>query len=441
MNATHPPYSLEHEQSVLGGLLLEPESIDRVSLDGSEFFHAGHRTIFEAIRSVLEKGEPLDLILLAEKLEREGKLEQVGGLSYLGALMQNTPSAVNIHHYASAVKDRSTERDLLAVGEDIRALATGHGNVRDKLDQTEALVLRLSESMRDERRGFSIQDVLTQAVEGIDERYQRDGEIMGLPTGFADLDEKTCGLQGGDLIIVAGRPSMGKTAFALNVAENMATAGGAGAIFSMEMGAIQLVNRMISGVGRIDSQRIRTGKLLDEDWSRLTYAVSKLVGMPIWIDETAAATPADIRTAARKAKRTMGRLDWIVVDYLQLMNCVSSKGEHRAAEISEISRSLKALAKELGVPVIALSQLNRSLENRPNKRPVMSDLRESGAIEQDADLILFIYRDEVYNPDTPDKGKAEIIVGKQRNGPIGMVRMTFLGEYTRFENYAHGGSY
>ena len=436
MNAVTTPHNLEYEQSVLGGLLLDPESIDRISLDSTEFYSDVHRIIFNAIRAILEKGQPLDVIILAEQLERDGKLGQVGGLAYLGALAQNTPSAANIHRYASAVKDRSIERRLLAVGDQIRTLAMGRGDVRAKLDETEELVWQLSESRKNDSRVSPVGDVLTQAVEGIDERYNRDGEIMGLPTGYTDLDQKTCGLQRGDLIIVAGRPSMGKTALSLNIAENMAAAGAKGVIFSLEMGSVQLVNRLIAGVGRIDSQRLRSGKLLDEDWSKLTYAVSKIMAMSLWIDETAAVTTADVRATARKASRAMGGLDFILIDYLQLMGSRSSKTENRATELSEISRALKALAKELNVPVIALSQLNRSLEQRPNKRPIMSDLRESGAIEQDADVIMFIYRDEVYNEDSMDKGTAEIIIGKQRNGPIGTVRLTYMGEYTRFGNWA-----
>jgi len=288
-----------------------------------------------------------------------------------------------------------------------------------------------------------IQPLLTEVVEKIDVLFHRDNpnDVTGIPTGFQDLDEKTSGLQPGDLIIVAGRPSMGKTAFSINIAENVALQTGLPvAIFSMEMGGAQLVMRMIGSVGRLDQHKLRTGRLEDEDWQKMTYALGKLNDAPLFIDESAALSSMDLRSRARRLYRQAGKLGLIVIDYLQLMSA-NRDGENRATEISEISRSLKALAKELDVPVIALSQLNRSLEQRPNKRPVMSDLRESGAIEQDADLILFIYRDEVYNPDSPDKGSAEIIIGKQRNGPIGMVRMTFLGEYTKFENYAHAGSY
>jgi replicative DNA helicase len=315
------------------------------------------------------------------------------------------------------------------------------------LDEAEAKVFEIAEAGSRGKQGFvEIQPLLTQVVERIDMLFQRDNasDVTGIPTGFTDLDEKTSGLQGGDLIIVAGRPSMGKTAFSLNIAENVAMQTGLPvAVFSMEMGGSQLVTRMIGSIGRLDQHRIRTGRLLDEDWQKLTYAVGKLNDAPIFIDESAALTSMDLRARARRLHRQCGKLGLIVIDYLQLMSGSGKGGggENRATEISEISRGLKSLAKELDVPVIALSQLNRSLENRPNKRPVMSDLRESGAIEQDADLILFIYRDEVYNSDTQDKGIAEIIIGKQRNGPIGTVRMTFLGEYTRFENYAHGGSY
>lgn len=430
------PHSLEHEQSVLGGLLLNPDSIDRITLDGAEFYFDCHKTIFDAIRAILSAGDPLDVLILAERLEREGTLEKVGGLAYLGALMQNTPSAANINHYSRTVQHKAIERRLLAVSEDIRVLALSHKEAPSKIIEAQDLMQAMSESCQSDRQFFLLEDVLKRAVEGIDERFHRDGEIMGLPTGFTDLDQKTCGLQRGDLILVAGRPGMGKTAFSLNIGENMAAAGGKGAVFSLEMGSEQLVNRMISGVGRIDSQRLRSGKLQDEDWGKLTYAVSKLMEMSIWIDETPGATPADIRAGVRKAKRSMGGLDWIIVDYLQLMGSGSNKSEHRAMELSEISRALKSLAKEFNVPVIALSQLNRSLEQRPNKRPVMSDLRESGALEQDADVILFIYRDEVYNEDSQDKGTAEIIIAKQRNGPIGTVRLAYMGEFTRFGNFA-----
>jgi replicative DNA helicase len=312
------------------------------------------------------------------------------------------------------------------------------------LDEAEARVFEIAEAGARGKQGFiDIQPLLKEVVERIETLYNQDNQsdVTGIATGFHDLDEKTSGFQPGDLVIVAGRPSMGKTAFSLNIAEHVAlTLQKPVAVFSMEMGGAQLAMRMLGSVGRLDQHKVRTGRLLDEDWSRLTHALGKLNDAPLFIDESAALNALELRARARRLHRQHGDLGLIVVDYLQLMSA-ASQGENRATEISEISRSLKALAKELHVPVVALSQLNRSLEQRPNKRPVMSDLRESGAIEQDADLILFIYRDEVYNPETQDKGIAEIIIGKQRNGPIGKVDLTFLGEYTRFESYAKSGHY
>jgi replicative DNA helicase len=441
-----PPHSIEAEQSVLGGLLLENNAWDRIAdvIAESDFYRHDHRLIFRHIFRLLENGKPADVITVSETLELSAELGNVGGLAYLGALVQNTPSAANIKRYAEIVRDRGVMRKLAEVG---TAIADSAYNPMGRhagqlLDEAEGKVLEIAEANARGKQGFvEIQPLLIEVVERIDELFQRDnpGEVTGIPTGFHDLDQKTAGLQPGDLIIVAGRPSMGKTAFSINIGENVALQTGLPvAIFSMEMGGAQLAMRMIGSVGRLDQGKIRTGKLQDEDWIRLTNAVGKLNDAPIHIDESGALTALELRARARRLHRQCGKLGLIIIDYIQLMSG-SGGGENRATEISEISRSLKALAKELHVPVIALSQLNRSLEQRPNKRPVMSDLRESGAIEQDADVILFIYRDEVYNPDTPEKGSAEIIIGKQRNGPIGMVRMTFLGEYTRFENYAHGG--
>ncbi|MDP2829935.1 MAG: replicative DNA helicase [Sulfuricellaceae bacterium] len=443
-----PPHSIEAEQSVLGGLLLENNAWDRIAdvIAESDFYRHDHRLIFRHIFRLLENGKPADVITVSETLELSAELNNVGGLAYLGALVQNTPSAANIKRYAEIVRDRGVMRKLAEVG---TAIADSAYNPLGRhagqlLDEAEGKVLEIAEANARGKQGFvEIQPLLIEVVERIDELFQRDnpGEVTGIPTGFHDLDQKTAGLQPGDLIIVAGRPSMGKTAFSINIGENVALQTGLPvAIFSMEMGGAQLAMRMIGSVGRLDQGKIRTGKLQDEDWIRLTNAVGKLNDAPIHIDESGALTALELRARARRLHRQCGKLGLIIIDYIQLMSG-SGGGENRATEISEISRSLKALAKELHVPVIALSQLNRSLEQRPNKRPVMSDLRESGAIEQDADVILFIYRDEVYNPDTPEKGSAEIIIGKQRNGPIGMVRMTFLGEYTRFENYAHGGEY
>ncbi len=446
-----PPHSVEAEQSVLGGLLLENVAWDKISdlIKEADFYRHDHRLIYRHIGKLIEHAKPADVITVAEMLENSGELNSAGGLAYLGSLAQNTPSTANIRRYAEIVRERSVMRQLAEVGSSIADSAfnpTGRSSAQ-LLDEAEARVFEIAEAGARGNKGFvPIQPLLTEVVEKIDIPFHRDNpdEVTGIPTGFHDLDEKTSGLQPGDLIIVAGRPSMGKTAFSLNIAENVALQTGLPvAVFSMEMGGTQLVMRMIGSVGRLDQHKLRNGRLEDDDWQKMTYALGKLNDAPLFIDESAALSSMDLRSRARRLFRQTGKLGLIVIDYLQLMSGNGRGGgnENRATEISEISRSLKALAKELDVPVIALSQLNRSLEQRPNKRPVMSDLRESGAIEQDADLILFIYRDEVYNPDSPDKGSAEIIIGKQRNGPIGMVRMTFLGEYTKFENYAHGGSY
>jgi replicative DNA helicase len=443
-----PPHSVEAEQAVLGGLLLDNSAWERIGdlLREEDFYRYDHRLIYRHIVGLLEANKPADVVTVAEALENAGELATVGGLAYLAALAQNTPSAANIRRYAEIVRDRAIMRSLVEVGTAIADSAYNPGgrSASELLDEAEAKVFHIAEMGNRGKQGFSeIQPLLTQVVERIDLLFQRDSasEVTGIPTGYTDLDRMTSGLQPGDLIIIAGRPSMGKTAFSLNIAEHVALETRLPvAVFSMEMAGTQLVMRMIGSVGRLDQHRVRTGRLMDEDWQRLTYAVGKLNDAPIYIDETAALSALELRARARRLHRQCGRLGLIVIDYLQLMSG-SNQGENRATEISEISRSLKALAKELDVPVIALSQLNRSLESRPNKRPVMSDLRESGAIEQDADLILFIYRDEVYNPETPDKGIAEIIIGKQRNGPIGTVKLTFLGEYTRFENLAHPGTY
>ena len=443
-----PPHSVEAEQSVLGGLLLENTAWEKIAdlITEADFYRHDHRLIYRHITTLIERAKPADVITVAESLESNAELINVGGLAYLGALAQNTPSAANIRRYAEIVRERSVMRKLVTVGTDIAESAYNPmgRSASQLLDEAEGKVFEIAEAGARGQQGFTeIQPLLTQVVERIDELFQRDNpsDITGIPTGFHDLDQKTSGLQSGDLVIVAGRPSMGKTAFSLNIAENVALETGLPvAVFSMEMAGTQLVMRMLGSVGRLDQHKVRTGRLQDDDWQKLTYAVGKLNDAPIFIDESAALTALELRARARRLHRQCGKLGLIVVDYLQLMSG-SSQGENRATEISEISRSLKALAKELSVPVIALSQLNRSLEQRPNKRPVMSDLRESGAIEQDADLILFIYRDEVYNPDTQDKGVSEIIIGKQRNGPIGTIRLTFLGEYTRFENFAHSGQY
>lgn len=436
------PHSVEAEQSVIGGLMLDNATWDQIAdrVNGVDFYRRDHRLIFETISALAERSEPFDVVTIAEYLENHGDLGDAGGLGYLSALADNTPSAANIGAYADIVRERSIMRQLIHAGTQVaNAGFNPEGRrAKDLLDHAEQLVFEIAERGSRAQQGFvAIKSLLTKAVDRIDDLFQRDEPITGLSTGYHDLDDMTSGLQPSDLVIVAGRPSMGKTTFALNMAEHIAikTARPV-AVFSMEMPGEQLALRMMSSLGRIDQQKVRTGKLSDDDWPRITSAVTMLAEAPMFIDDSPALNPTEVRARARRLKREQGDLALVVVDYLQLMQAPGA-GDNRTAEISEISRSLKALAKELNVPVVALSQLNRNLEQRPNKRPVMSDLRESGGIEQDADLIVFIYRDEVYNPESSDKGSAEIIIGKQRNGPIGMVRLTFLGQYTRFENYIH----
>ncbi|HET9764536.1 MAG TPA: replicative DNA helicase [Casimicrobiaceae bacterium] len=444
-----PPHSLEAEQSVLGGLLLENAAIDRIAdfLGGADFYSDAHRAVFDAIVGLIGDNKPADVITVSDVLGSTKKLDYVGGMAYLGALVENVPTAANIRRYAEIVRERAILRRLAAAGGEIAETAyhpLGR-SVREILDAAETKVFEIAEHGARGQQGFvELRGLLTQAVERIEILFNRDNpsDVTGVPTGFTDLDHMTSGLQEGDLVVIAGRPSMGKTALALNIGEHIALSSKLPvAVFSMEMGAMQLAMRLIGSVGRLDQHKVRTGQLVPDDWQRLSEALGRLSEAAIHVDETPALNALELRARARRlARQYGGKLGAIVVDYLQLMQAVG-EGENRATEISEISRSLKALAKELKVPVLALSQLNRSLEQRPNKRPIMSDLRESGAIEQDADVILFIYRDEVYNEDSQDKGVAEIIIGKQRNGPIGTVRLAFLGQYTRFENLAQPGRY
>ena len=428
----------------MGGLLLDNTAFDRVAdlLRPDDFYRGDHRQVFVAITALIDKAQPADVVTVYEALSTIGKAEEVGGLIYLNRLAQDTPSAANIRRYAEIVRDRAILRRLIAVADDIanQALNPQGKDTRSLLDEAESKIFNINEEGARGRSGFqSLPDLLSQVVDRIGQLYDQSNHsgVTGVPTGFTDLDTMTSGFQSGDLVIVAGRPSMGKTALALNIGEHVAVDQSLPvAVFSMEMGATQLAMRMVCSVGRLDQQRVRTGQLVDDDWPRLTNAIQKMQDAQLFIDETPGLNALELRSRARKLSRQCGQLGMVIVDYLQLMSSASSIGENRATEISEISRSLKGLAKELQCPVVALSQLNRSLEQRPNKRPVMSDLRESGAIEQDADVIIFIYRDEVYNPDSPEKGTAEIIIGKQRNGPIGTVRLTFLGKYTKFENYS-----
>jgi len=437
-----PPHSIEAEQSVIGGLLRDNAAWDRIAdfMHAEDFYRYDHRIIFEQMIRLINSGKPADVVTVSEALSMLGKIDEVGGMAYLNAMAQNTPSAANIRRYAEIVRDRGILRKLITVADEVsgKAFSPQGAEVKQILDEAESRIFAIAESGARGAQGWlPVQPLLTQVVERIDELYSRDNssEVTGVPTGWTDLDKMTSGMQPGDLVIVAGRPSMGKTAFSMNMAEHAAVEMGLPvAVFSMEMGGTQLAMRMLGSVGLLDQHRLRTGKLIDEDWPRLTHAIQKMNDAQLYVDETPALNPIEMRARARRLARQCGKLGMIVVDYLQLMQG-SQPGDNRAAEISEISRSLKGLAKELHCPVIALSQLNRTLEQRPNKRPVMSDLRESGAIEQDADVIIFLYRDEVYNPDSPDKGTAEIIIGKQRNGPIGAIRLTWIGAYTKFGNY------
>ncbi len=440
-----PPNSIQAEQSVLGGLMLDNMTWDSIAdkIGESDFYRRDHQLIFRTIAKLAEDQTPFDVITISEKLEATGDLETVGGLPYLGMLARDTPSAANIVSYAGIVRDRSVLRQLIHAGTKITdsAFNTEGRETFELLEEAEREVFKIAEQRQRGQGGFvGIKPLLARAVDKIEMLFEQEGHITGAATGFTDLDDLTSGLQPADLIIVAGRPSMGKTTIAMNMAENIAIKTKKPvAIFSMEMPGDALAMRMMSSLGRIDQHRVRTGKLEDHEWPRLTSAISLLGETKMFIDDTPALTPTEVRARARRLTREHGQLGLIVLDYLQLMQSPAS-GDNRVQQISDISRGLKALAKELDVPVVALSQLNRNLESRPNKRPMMSDLRESGAIEQDADLIIFVYRDEVYNEDSPDKGIAEVIVGKQRNGPLGTVRLTFLGQYTRFENYA-GNSY
>lgn len=437
-----PPQAPEAEQSVIGGLLVDArlwdEVVDTVRVD--DFYNRAHRDIFTAIGSLQEAGEAVDIVTASEWLKNKGTLDRAGGLAYLGELANRTPGTTNVIAYAKIVKERSVLRSLINAASEItqKAFQPQGLETNELIDFAEKLVFDISDSDRRHVSGFSsIQTLLGSAISRIEKLYETKSKITGVPSGFKDLDELTSGLQEADLVVIAGRPSMGKTSLAMNIAENASVGSRLPvAVFSMEMPGQQLAMRMLSSLGRVNAHRVRTGQLSEDDWPRITSAMGLLDEAPIFVDDTPALTPLELRSRVRRLMRENGRLGLIVVDYLQLMQTGESS-ENRAVEVSNITRALKILAKEAQVPVVVLSQLNRGLEQRPNKRPQMSDLRESGAIEQDADLILFIYRDEVYNEDSPDKGTAEIIIAKQRNGPTGTVRLTFLGEFTRFENYIH----
>ncbi len=435
-----PPHSIEAEQSVLGGLMLDNDSytnvIERIKSD--DFYRNDHKLIYDGVVNLANNNKPYDIVTLAEYLDSHEQLKDVGGMAYLAQLAENTPSAANIATYADIVRERSILRELVSTGGKISesAFRTEGRSANELLDSAESMVFSIADREARGRRGFvAIGNLVASTLNRIDEMFKKENPITGVATGFYELDEMTSGLQRSDLIIVAGRPSMGKTAFAVNIAQHAALKEDMSvAIFSMEMPGEQLVMRMLASLGRINQSKLRVGKLTDVDWKRLSSAVTMMDSMKMFVDDTPALTPGDLRARCRRLAREQKDLGLIVVDYLQLMQ-VSGTNENRATEISEISRSLKALAKDLNVPIVALSQLNRSLEQRQDKRPVMSDLRESGAIEQDADVIMFIYREEVYDPDNADvQGIAEILVSKQRNGPIGVRKLRFLGEHTLFEN-------
>ncbi|VAW33548.1 Replicative DNA helicase (DnaB) [hydrothermal vent metagenome] len=437
-NLKIPPQSDDAERSVLGGLLLVTDAWDKIAdlISEGDFYRNDHTLIFKAIKALSEQSKPCDVITVGEWLDTHQLSEDAGGEDYLVEIASNVPGAANIKAYAEIVREKSVLRQLIQIGNDLteRAFSPEGKNSDDLLEEAEKEVFNIREQTLKTKSGFQdIKGLLRQAVETMEKMSESDGSMTGIPTGFTDLDNRTNGLQKSDLIIVAGRPAMGKTAFAMNIVEKAAIKHGASvAIFSMEMSAVQLVMRMMSSLSRINSGKLKTGNLLDDEWPRIGQQQQLMANSRIFIDDTPALSPLEIRARCRRLKRQHG-LDLVVIDYLQLMQVKGA--ENRVNEISEISRSLKALAKELDIPVIALSQLNRSLEQRPNKRPIMSDLRESGAIEQDADLIIFIYRDEVYNEESAYKGKAEIIIGKHRHGSTGMVPLTFLGEFTRFENF------
>ncbi len=438
-NVRMPPHSQDAEQAVLGGLMLDHLALEKISdvLRPEDFYRADHRKVYEAVLDLSEGNKPFDAVMVAEWLSKRDQLEEVGGVPYLVELVEAVPTAANILAYAQMIRESSVLRKLIDVGTQVVQMGyRPEGRAAaEVMEFAEREIFSIADEGERLKRGFRpIKELMTGAMDRVAELFEREEAITGHATGFKDFDEMTSGLQAGDLVIVAGRPSMGKTTFAMNIAEHVAISGKkAVAVFSMEMPGEQLALRMLSSIGRVDQTRVRTGRLDDQDWHRLTSAVGILSQTQIHIDDTPALSPSDLRSRARRLARTCD-LGVIVVDYLQLMQVPGTK-ENRTNEISEISRSLKSIAKELSVPVIALSQLNRSLEQRPNKRPVMSDLRESGAIEQDADLIVFIYRDEVYDKESPQKGMAEIIIGKQRNGPIGNLFLTFRGQNTRFEDY------
>jgi replicative DNA helicase len=445
-NLKLPPHSIEAEQSLLGGLLIDNSALDQVgdTISSKDFYRQDHRLIFIHINDLINSDSPADVVTVAESLEKNSELASIGGISYLGSLAENMPSVANIRGYAKIIRDNSILRNLITVGSEIveGAFLPKGKDAQQLLDEMEAKLFSIAEAQSNRLGYKDFQKVIADVVRNLEERGQNPETVTGISTGFVDLDNLTTGLHGGELVIIAGRPSMGKTALAMNIAESCAVdQNKAVAIFSMEMGSEQIVTRLLGSVAKVDQQKMRTGKMDDDDWAKIANGLGRLNEAPLFIDEGSALNSYELRARARRLDRSIeGGLGLIVVDYIQLMSPLGGpQGENRATEISEISRSLKSLAKELNIPVVALSQLNRNVDSRPDKRPQMSDLRESGAIEQDADVIMFIYRQVVYSKDPADEGIAEIIVAKQRNGPIGDVKLTFVGEYTRFENYANPG--
>ena len=445
-NLKLPPHSIEAEQSLLGGLLIDNSALDQVgdTISSKDFYRQDHRLIFIHINDLINSSNPADVVTVAESLEKNSELASIGGISYLGSLAENMPSVANIRGYAKIIRDNSILRNLITVGSEIveGAFLPKGKDAQQLLDEMEAKLFSIAEAQSNRLGYKDFQKVIADVVRNLEERGQNPETVTGLSTGFVDLDNLTTGLHGGELVIIAGRPSMGKTALAMNIAESCAVdQNKAVAIFSMEMGSEQIVTRLLGSVAKVDQQKMRTGKMDDDDWAKIANGLGRLNEAPLFIDEGSALNSYELRARARRLDRsTEGGLGLIVVDYIQLMSPLGGpQGENRATEISEISRSLKSLAKELNIPVVALSQLNRNVDSRPDKRPQMSDLRESGAIEQDADVIMFIYRQIVYSKDPADEGIAEIIVAKQRSGPIKDIKLTFVGEYTRFENYANPG--
>ena len=443
-----PPHSIEGESSVLGGLLLDNSAWDRVGdlLSYQDFYRHEHQLIYSAVETLINASKPADIITVYEHLQNLGKADEVGGLSYLNALAQYVPSAANIRRYAEIVRERSILRKLVKASDEIatEAFSPQGKAVATILDEAEQKIFNIGEQGSRAQQGFQSMDTLVvQLLDRVTEMSENPNDITGVPTGFYDLDRMTSGFQAGDLVILAARPSMGKTALAINIAEHVALNEGLPvAVFSMEMGASQLAVRIVGSIGRIDQTHLRTGKLTDEEWPRLTEAIEKLRNISLHIDESAGLTVSELRANARRLARQCGKLGLIVVDYLQLMSVSTAMNdENRATAVGEISRGLKSLAKELQCPVVALSQLSRGVESRTDKRPMMSDLRESGAIEQDADIIMFIYRDEYYTKEAcKEPGVAEVIISKQRNGPTGTVKLAFINRITKFESLASGSS-